>query len=158
MTSRLRKFCLVIPILLALSGCSAAGSVNEASLTSGGTIELAVSETCAEGSDTQCVSVNGENVILPSAFERAGVEDAAVAEGEGQSAVDVTFNSDGAAVLQTLTEQAAQAGDTARLVMKIGGEIKASVAVMGALKGNHIQFILSPDDNSQEVVDLIQGG
>ena len=158
MTSRLRKFCLVIPVLLALSGCSAAGSANEASSTSGGTIELAVSETCTEGSDPQCVSINGENVILPSTFERAGVEDAAVAEGEGQSAVDVTFNSDGAAVLHTLTEQTAQARDTARLVMKIGDQIKASVTVMEALKGNHIQFILSPDDNAQEVVDLIQGG
>ena len=157
MASRTPRFALVVLVVLALSACSAAGSAEERPSVTGGTIELAVSETCTEVSP-QCVSVNGENVVLPSAFERAGVEDAAVAEGEGQNAVDVTFSDDGQAVLHALTEKAAQAGTAARLVMKIGGELQAAVAVMQALEGDHLQINLSPKDSAQEVVDLIHEG
>lgn len=58
---------------------------------------LAISEKCTEVSESQCVSVNGESIVLPSTYEPAGVEAAAVATGDGQSAVDVTFTDDGAA-------------------------------------------------------------
>ena len=118
---------------------------------------MAVSETCTEVSP-QCVSVNGVNVVLPSAFEQASVEAAAVAEGNGQNAVDVTFSKDGEVVFHALTEKAAKAGAAARLVMKIGGELQAAVAVMQALEGNHLQINLSPDDSAQKVVDLIHEG
>lgn len=158
MTSRTARLSLVVLAVLAFSGCSAAVGSDERSSATGGTIELAVSETCTAGSDPQCVVVNGQSVVLPSAFESAGVEDAAVADGDGQNAVDVTFNDEGAAVLRTLTEQAAGAGDAARLVMKIGGEIRAAVRVMEALEGDYVQIALSPDDNAQDVVDLIRGG
>lgn len=157
MTSRTSRLSLVVLVVFALGGCSAAGAGDTASAT-GGAVELAVSETCADRADPQCVLVNGENVVLPSAFERAGVEDATIAEGEGQNAVDVTFNEDGAVVLNALTEKAAQAGDSARLVIRIGGEIQAAVMVMQALEGDHVQISISPDDSAQEIVDLIHKG
>ena len=158
MTSRTARLSLVVLVVLALSACSAPGGSDETSSVTGGTIELAVSETCTDVSDPQCVSINGQNVVLPSAFEHAGVEDAAVADGEGQNAVDVTFDKDGAAVLHTLTEKAARAGHTARLVMKMGGELQVAVAVMHALEGDQLQISLSPDDSAQKVVDLIHKG
>lgn len=155
MISRTPRFALVALALLTLSACSAAAG-DDASSGTGGTIELAVSETCTEGSDPQCVSVNGQSVLLPSAFEQAGVEESAVAV-NGQNAVDVTFNEDGAAVFHALTEQAAGAGNAARLVIRIGGELQAAVQVMEALEGDQVQIAVSPDDSAQEIVDLIQG-
>ena len=158
MTSRAPKLSLVAFVVLVLSACSAADGAEERSSVTGGTIEVAVSETCTDVSDPQCVSVNGVNVVLPSEFERANVEDAAAAAVGGQNAVDVTFSKDGAIVFNALSERAAQAGDAARLVMKIGGEIQAAVTVMQALDGNQVQIILSPEDSAQEVVDLIREG
>lgn len=158
MTSRTPRLPLVVLIVLALSACSAAVGTTKTSPVTGGTIELAVSETCAEGADPQCVAVNGENVVLPSAFERASVENATVAEAKGQNAVDVTFNKDGAAVFHALTEKAARGGNSARLVMKAGNRLLAAVAVMHALEGDHVQINLSPDVSAQEVADLIHGG
>lgn len=70
----------------------------------------------------------------------------------------IVFTDDGAAVLHLLTEQAAGAGDSARLILKVGSEIQAAVTVMEAVEGNHLQLLLSPDDSAQEVVDLIQEG
>jgi len=155
MTFRIRALCLLVPVLLTLSACSTAGGRDGASSRVGGAIELAVSETCTEGSDSQCVLVNSQHIMLPSAFQRAGVEAAAVAQGERQNAVDVTFTDDGAAILHTLTEQAA--GGTGRLVMKISDEIVVAVMVAEALKGKQLQIALSPDDDAQEIVNLIQG-
>lgn len=155
MSSRARWFCVAVPVLLVLSGCSAAGNAGTASSTSGGAIELAVSETCAEASNPQCVSVNGENVVLPSAFESAGVANAAVAE--GQHAVGVTFDHGGAAVFHTLTKQTAQAGASARLLIKIGDEIQAAVSVPQAMETDQVQIMISPDASAQKVVRKIQG-
>lgn len=156
MTFRTRGLFLLVPVLLALSACASAGAGanDKTSSTTQGAIEFAVSETCAEGSDAECVSVNGESITLPSIFERAGVEAAAVAQGEGQNAIDVTFTDDGAAVLHTLSEQAA--GGTARLVMQISDEIVAAVMVPEALEGKQLQIALSPEESAQEIVDLIE--
>ena len=158
MASRTPRLSRALLVVLALSGCSAGvGATGTASAT-GGAIELAVSQTCADGADPQCVQVNGENVVLPSALERAGVKDATIAEGEGQNAVDVTFTEDGAIVFNALTVKAVQAGDSARLIIKIGGEIQAAVVVMDAMEGDHVQISVSPDDNAQKIVDLIHKG
>ncbi|MET3768901.1 hypothetical protein ABIB15_001587 [Marisediminicola sp. UYEF4] len=158
LNSRTPWLSLIALVVLVLSACSAADGAEEGSSVTGGAIELAVSETCTDVSDPQCVSVNGVNVVLPSVFERANVEDAVVAAVEGQNAVDVTFSSDGEVVFNTLSDKAAQAGDAARLVMKIGGKIQAAVTVMQALDGNQMQIILSPEESAQEVVDLIRAG
>ncbi|MGY4858522.1 SecDF P1 head subdomain-containing protein [Cryobacterium sp. AP23] len=147
---------MVVLAVLALSACSGAAGVDEPSSGTGGQIEMTVAETCTEGSDSPCVLVNGQNVLLPDAFEEAGVADSSVA-GNGQNAVDVTFTADGAAVLHELTEQAVGAGDQARLVIRIGGELQAAVVVMETLKGDQLQIGLSPDENAQELVDMIKG-
>lgn len=157
MASRTPRVFLAVLAVLALSACSATALPDEAPSDTAGMIEMAVSETCTEGSDSQCVSVNGQHVLLPSAFEQANVKDSSVAE-NGKNAVEVTFDEDGAEVLHTLTETAAEAGESARLVMKIGGELRAAAAVMEALEGGQVQIHLSPDDSAQELVDLIQGG
>ena len=77
--------------MLALSGCSAAVGTDDTASAPGGSIELAVSETCADETSPNCIAVDGEKIVSPSAFERANVEDATIAEGAGQNAVDVTF-------------------------------------------------------------------
>jgi hypothetical protein len=148
----------LVLVVLALSACSSTPGIVATPTNAGGAIELAVSQTCATSSGPQCVAVNGENVVLPAVFERAGVGNAAVAEGEGRNAVDVTFNQEGAVVFRALTEKAAGAGSTARLVMRIGGELKAAVVVMQAMENDQVQIGLSPDDNAQGVVDLIRRG
>ena len=158
MTSRTPTLCLVALVVLVLSACSTADGAEQQSSATGGAIELAVSEACTDVSDPQCVSVDGVNVLLPSEYERANVEDAAVATVEGQNAVDVTLSKEGAVVFNALTEKAVQAGDAARLVLKIGGEIQAAVTVVEALEGNQLQIILSPEDSAQEVVDMIREG
>ncbi|MBG6060062.1 hypothetical protein RCH16_003519 [Cryobacterium sp. MP_M5] len=86
------------------------------------------------------------------------MKDATIAEGEGSNAVDVTFTEDGAVVFNALTVKAVQAGDSARLIIKIGGEIQAAVVVMEAMEGDHVQISVSPDDNAQKIVDLIHKG
>lgn len=168
MTARTRKISLAVLAVLALSACSTGVGASETPSTNvgtietpsatGGAIELSVAEVCAKGSDPKCVSVKGENVVLPSAFERASVEDATAAEGQGPNTVDVTFTKEGAAVLHTLTEKAARAKDSARLVMKIGGEIQSVVTVMEAVKEDRVQIDFSPDISAQEAIDLIHAG
>lgn len=156
MASRTTKFYVTAVIaVFALSGCSTAAGVGQKTSGTAGTIELAVSETCVDGSDSQCVSINGESVLVPSAFERADVAESSVAA-DGQNAVDVTFNQDGAMVFHTLTEKAATAGSSARLVMKIGGELKSAVRVMEAMEGDQVQIVLSADDSAMEISDLLQ--
>ena len=158
MNSRTLRLSLIALVVLVLSACSAADGAEKRSSVTGGAIELAVSEMCTDVSDPQCVVVDGVNIVLPPVFERANVEDANVAADEGRNAVDVTFSKDGAVVFNTLSDKAAEAGGTARLVMKIGGEIQAAVTVMQALEGNQVQIVLSPEDSAQEVLDLIRAG
>ena len=153
MTSRMNRLTLVAVIVVALSACSTASGEDEPRPTVGGAIELAVSETCSDESDPQCVSVNGENVVSPSAFERADVEDAVAVD--GQNAVVITFSDDGAAILRTLTEQAAEAGETARLVLVIGDEILTAVRVIEPLTDATVQIVLGPDKSAQDVIALI---
>lgn len=156
MTFRTPILTSAVLAVLALSACSAGGA-DESSTDTGGSIEMAISEVCAEASYSECVSVNGTSVLLPSAFEQAGVTNARVADGS-QNAVEVTFDQGGAEILHSLTEKAAEAGDTARLVIRIGGELQAAVVVMEALEGDQAQIGLAPDENAQDIVDLIRGG
>lgn len=157
MTSRTSGLALVALAVLVLGACSAADGDGVASADAGGMIEMAVSETCTDLSES-CVLVNGTSVVLPAAFEEAGVKEASVAASD-QSVVDVTFTEDGAEVLHDLTEEAAGAGDPARLmVIRIGGELRSAVMVMEALTGDQVQIGLSPEADAQEMVDLIRAG
>jgi len=161
--SRTRWFYTLVPVLFLLSACTTAGANPPPSATgtpssSGGSIGLAVSKTCAEMSDPQCVSVNGEDIVRPSAFDKAGVDSATVDHSTKQDVVDVTFDKDGAAILHTLTKQAMQDGSTARLIVEIGGNLKAAVTVLHTLDGPELELLLAPDDNAKHVVQQISAG
>lgn len=158
MASHIPRLPLLLLVVLALSGCSTAGGTGDIASAPGGSIEFAVSETCTDEANPKCIAVNGETVVSPSAFERADVEDATIAEGAGQNAVDVTFNEEGAVVFHALTDKAIQAGDSARLVIKIGGEIQAAVRVMEAIEDDHVQILISPEDSATEIIDRIHKG
>jgi len=157
MTSRPPLLAVIALVVVALSGCSAPVGAAETPTDGGGAIELAAAETCTDGSDPECLVIDGESLLLPSAFERAGVEDAVVAAGD-QNAVDVTFDADGTLVLQAVTEQVADAGDTARLVIRIDGEVVAAVVVVEALRDDEVQIALSPEDSAQDIVDGLRAG
>lgn len=153
MTSRTLSIAAAMLAVLALSACSI--GVNAESTDTGGTIEMAVSETCVEGAAAECVSAGGSYVLLPSVFEQADVEESRLAD-NGQNAVELKLDDNGAEVLHTLTAAAVEAGDSARLVLKIGGELQAAAMVMEALEGGQLQIAVSERDDAQELLDLIR--
>lgn len=114
-----------------------------------------MSAACDEGTDTLCVLVGGQYLTSPSAYRAAAVDDAAVVERDGQDAVDLTFTDAGADVLRSLAEEVAQAGDDARLVMRVGSQIRSAAEVLGPVDGNTLTIALPPDESAQEVVGLI---
>ena len=156
MSFRTSRLTLAAFMLVALSACSSSAGADETASGTRGAIDVAVSDTCIAGSDSHCVLVDGDSVLLPSTFREAGVKSASVAE-DGQSAVDVTFTEDGAKVWQDLTEEAIGAGDSARLLIKVGGELQSAGRVMETMKGDQVQIALGPDESAQDLVDLIQG-
>lgn len=156
MTFRGRRLALVALVSLSLCGCAAAGGTAEASPSASGMLEMAVSEACADGSEPDCIAAGSGHVERPASFEPAGVEDAVVS-GAQPNTVEVTFTSDGAAVLSDLSGRAAEAGADSRLVLKVGDEILAAVVVMEALSGDQVTISLSPDDDPQEMADLLRG-
>jgi len=157
MTFRRYWLALVSILALALSGCGATSVPGTTPPATGGFVELAVSSTCTEGSDPQCVLIGNEYVIRPSTFDDAAVANAAASESQQQDAVDLTFTAEGAAVLQDLTGQAAQAGGDSRLLLKAGDEIIGATVVMEALQGDHVTIAIPPEHTAQEVLDLIHG-
>lgn len=157
MIFRARHLALVGLCALLLPGCSAAVDPDATPAFVGGMMELAVSETCVEGSDPQCTAVGSDYVVLPSAFEQAAVQDAVVSDSPQQNAVEVTFTSEGAAVLNDLTNEAVQGGSESRLLLKIGDDVVAAVVVMEALDGDQVTIALSPEEDPQQVVDLLHG-
>ena len=155
MIPQIARLSLAVATLMTLSACAGTGG-DDPTQISGGAIELAVSVTCTE--EPQCITVNGQNVLAPSEFDRAEVDTASVAKKETQNAVDVRLTDDGKIVLQSLTEAASLAGSSARLVFKIGDEPVAAVAVPEALTGNQIQIVLAPGDSVEEILELIRRG
>lgn len=150
MNSRIARFSLAILFALALGACSANPGANPPPAATGGAIEVAVSKTSTEGSDPKCISVNGEHVMLPNTFERVDVQEASPTDGQGPNTVDVTFTEAGSQAFYTLTEKAAQAGSTDRLLLKIGGELQAAVTVIEATDNGLIQINFSPELKSSE--------
>jgi hypothetical protein len=149
------KLCGVCLGVLILSGCSAGGGADGPTATAGA-IEVAVSETCAADSTPECVAVNGEHVVVAAAdFLRAEVEAVAVADDQQGNAVDVTLSSEGAAVLETSTAEVAQAGDDARLVIKVGSEVLSAVAVPETLKGEHFLLALPGKLSAEEFIEKV---
>lgn len=152
MKSQAVSFSLITIFALALSACSPTIKSDESSAQ----IELAVSEVCPDPADPQCVSIKDENVISPTEFKTAKVETIAVSESEETGQVDLTFTQDGASVFQSMTKQAAGAGASARMVLKIGGQIHSAIPVAEAIEGDKLQIRLSSSQDAQELADLIQ--
>lgn len=157
MDSQVWKLSAVGLLLVAMSGCSAGDGPGETAPATAGGVEMAVSQTCTSGSAPECISVNGEYVmIVESDFVHAGVEKAeAVADGN-TNGVDVKFDDDGTKVFQTLTAEAAESGGTARLVIKAGDKVLSAVSVLEALQGDTVMIALPPDANPDELVGMIQ--
>lgn len=120
--------------------------------SAGGTLELAVSGTRIEGSDPLCTLAGDAQVMRPDAFERALVESARVSE--RSDAVVVQLTADGAAVLHDLSDRAARKGSDARLILKIGDQLRA-VVVKEPLSGESLTIGLSPDDDPAELLELL---
>jgi hypothetical protein len=153
--SRVGKVCCVAIGVLVLSGCAGEAGA-DGSTTPTGALELAVSETCVPDSARECVAVIGEHVLVSSAdFVRAGVESVTVAADQPGNAVDVTFSSEGAAVLGNSTAEVAQAGDDARLVIKVGNEVIAAVAVAQPQNGDHVQMALPAEMSPDEFIERL---
>lgn len=157
MTYRTSRVAILVLASLVLGGCTATADTDTASSPAGGTIELAISRTCNEGSDSRCLPVGDEHVMRPSGYDEAAVEKAVVSGDKQQNAVHITFTDDGAEVLTDLTTRAADAGSESRLLLKIGGEIRAAVRVEEPLSGERVTIGLAPEDDPQEVVELIRG-
>ncbi|MGO1727738.1 hypothetical protein ACTXJU_16460 [Glutamicibacter ardleyensis] len=158
MNSLTPRLSLAILSMVALSACSANAGMNQTPSVTGAAVEVAVSETCVAGSDPKCVLIKGENVVVPSGFERVGVNNVSAAGDQGPNTVDVTFTKDGTKVFRDLTEKAAQAGTSERLLLKIGGEVQAVVTVMQAIDNGRVQIDFSPDHSAEEAIELIQAG
>lgn len=135
------------------------GAEHTASSTRGG-IELAVSRTCSPGSEPECVLVNGEHVtVIPSHFVRVGVEHAvAVADGEGNESIELRFDDEGTATLESSSAQVAGVGQDGRLVMKVGDRVLSAVRVPAALETSEVRIALPPDAGADAVIEHIRAG
>ena len=145
-------------LLLGLSACSTSDDAGEPTAAArGGSLDIAVSQTCAENSDPQCTPVNGEYVlVVPSDFTRAGVDSAAVASSNQSDLVDVRFDADGAEVLQSASAAVASAGSDARLVLRADDQVFAALTVPEALEGNEVQIAPSSTVSADRLVELIR--
>lgn len=166
----MKKLALAITLLAALTACTSDGTgeeqptsapptANEAMNETSGALDLAISQTCAPGSDPQCIPFNDEHIlVVPAAFERAGVDSASGEPTSGASdMINVTLDSDGANVARTMTVEASRAGDQARLVMKVGDEIVSAVRVQGELRGDQMMVALPPDADTEEILNSLNG-
>jgi hypothetical protein len=163
MASRLRRSWCAGLLVLVASACSTGGAGDEPPPTpTGGAIELAVAHACTPGSSAECFPVNGEHVEVGAAeFSRAGVADAAAVPDAGErDAVDLTFDPDGTAVLQDLSAQAAGAGETARLVIRVGETLVSAAAVPEPLEvaAGSVRIALPEGTSADDVVELIRAG
>ncbi|SKB02116.1 hypothetical protein SAMN06295879_3440 [Agreia bicolorata] len=145
-------------LIVALSACSTGEDAGEpTAVTRGGSLDIAVSQTCTENSEPQCTLVNGEYVlVIPSDFTRAGVESGAVASSPQGDLVDVRFDADGAAVLQSASAAVASAGSDARLVLRADNQVFAALTVPEALEGDEVQIAPSSTVSAEQLVELIR--
>ena len=153
------KLAAVAPLLLALAACTDGGSTADegapaasenASGESGGGAATWADESVRRGGLFQ-----GENILInPADFERVGVDSAA---SSGPRMIDVTLDSDGAEVVQKLSTEASEAGESARLVTKSDGDILSAVRVQGSLQGESLQMAVPEDVDANVVVSRLNG-
>ncbi|MFF2371874.1 hypothetical protein [Agromyces sp. NPDC058110] len=159
MGSQVCRLSAVGLLILAMAGCTAGSGSAEGGTQAGeGGLEMAVSQTCEVGSEPECVSVNGEYVLLVDAdFVRAGVETAEAVSDGTTDAVSVKFDEDGAGVFQTLTAEAAESAGTARLVIRVGDEVLSAVTVVQPMQGDTAVIALPPGADPDELAGAIRG-
>ena len=143
--------------VLVLSACASVGPSSDASSPNRAVIELAISQTCVAGGAVQCISVNDEDIVPPSSFEDADVQDADIVESNGQYSVHVTFTDAGGKVLNTVSAQAADAGNGTRMVLKARGWIIGAPVALAPLEGREVSIAVSPNDSAQDLLDAILG-
>jgi hypothetical protein len=102
------------------------------------------------------VAINGEHVLVTDgAFQNVGVK--AVAAEDGQSdAVTLELTEDGAAVLTATTTEASEAGEDARLVIKVGDDVLSAVKVAEPLRDDHVTIGLPSDVAAEEFAEKIR--
>ncbi|SFR84616.1 hypothetical protein SAMN05428970_3026 [Agromyces sp. CF514] len=159
MGSQVCRLSAVGLLILAMSGCSAGDGSGEGSPAGGeGGLEMAVAQTCTSGSAPECVSVNGEYVLIVDAdFVRAGVETAEAVSDGSTDAVDVKFDEDGAQVFEALTAEAAESAGTARLVIKVGDDVLSAVTVVEPMQGDTAVIALPPGADPEALARAISG-
>lgn len=155
MSSRIARLLAVGFVASVLSGCSVANTNTAGSSSGGGNIQMAVSKTCVEGVDSSCVLINGQSVTNPSVFQNAGIQSANIVQNDGQNAIHVTFTETGSGIIYALSEDVAQAGNTGRLILKVGDEMLGAIALPQALVSNDLQIALPVSKNPQEILSLI---
>ncbi|MCT1517274.1 hypothetical protein [Dietzia cercidiphylli] len=164
----MKKLALAITLLATSAACSSGGtaeeqpaspppSTNEAMNAPTGALELAVSQTCAPGSDPQCINVNDEHILVdPTAFERAGVDSASGAQpSEESDMITVNLDTAGATVASRMTAEASQAGEQTRLVMKVGDEIISAARVQGEFRNDQMLVALPPGAPTEEILKTL---
>jgi hypothetical protein len=141
--------------VLVLSGC-AQGGAGDSSAT-GGTIEVAVAQTCATGSSPDCVEINGEHVrVADGDFETVGLKSVSTADAQSGNAVELELTPDGAAVLTASSTAASKAGDDARLAIKVGDRLVSAVRVMEPSTDDHVTIALPSGVTVQEFTEQVR--
>ena len=153
MKSQAVSFSVIALLALIVSACSPTTKSDESTAQIG----LAVSEVCPDTAEPQCIELEGENILTPDGFKTAKIETVGVDESENMGQVDLTFTQDGASVLQIMTSEAAGNGGSARLVLKVDGEIHSAVPVASAIEDNQLQIVVSSTEEAQKLAALIQG-
>ncbi|MBB1029297.1 hypothetical protein G6027_00025 [Dietzia sp. SLG310A2-38A2] len=161
----MRILAALAPVLLTAAACmdgGGAGDEAESTSSPGSTetseagLEMALLETCPRDSDSQCVSIHGENVLVdPSGFEHVGVE---AADQDSAGAIGVTLDNAGAGVVRRLTMDASHAGENARLVTRVDTELLSAVRVRGEFHGAHLLITIPPDVDAVAVAEKLNGG
>ncbi|HEX5969779.1 MAG TPA: hypothetical protein VFY88_14975 [Intrasporangium sp.] len=121
-------------------------------------MQFAVSPTCIPGSGADCEAVGDEHVVInPSDFARAGVTTAAPAD-DSSAAVDVVFDSEGAAAFSKASSEVAQKGDGARLVLAVDDQVLSAVRVPSPVEVTKMRIVLPGHLHAEDVARRITGG
>lgn len=140
-------------VVLVLSGC-AQGAGAAGSSASSGTMEMAVTTTCAAGSSPDCVEIDGESVLVTDGdFKKVELKSVSAADDQSGNAVELSLTVDGAAVLTASSAAASKAGDDARLAIRVGDEVLSAVKVMEPVSGDHVTIALPSDITAEEFAE-----
>ncbi|MCT1435491.1 hypothetical protein [Dietzia maris] len=103
--------------------------------------------------------MNDEHIlVVPTAFERAGVDSASDAKSsEKTDMITVNLDTAGATVASRMTAEASQAGEQTRLVVKVDDEIISAVRVQGELRNNQLVVALPPGTPTDKILESLTG-